>query len=100
MNDQVKRYDPAEVLTDRWEMGGMDEVADGDYVRWDDYDVLHAEVEALQFELKELFKAAEFFHDVVYTLGKTGKRKADIHSADQWATHIATIARAKGGKDL
>jgi len=44
---EVKRYWPAEVLTDRWEMGSMDEAADGGYVEWDDYEDLLAKYSAM-----------------------------------------------------
>lgn len=53
LSKEVKRYDPSEVLTDRWEMGSMDESDNGDYVRWEDYTTLK---EALEFACKSLTK--------------------------------------------
>ena len=54
--ESVERYDPSEVLTDRWEMGSMDKTANGDYVSHEDYlDLLEAfkelRKEKLEFSL-------------------------------------------------
>lgn len=38
--DNVDRYYPSEVLTDRWEMGSMDKHESGDYVSYEDYQEL------------------------------------------------------------
>lgn len=44
---KVKRYYPSEVLTDRWEMGSMDEHKHGQYVEWDDYEELLLKLETM-----------------------------------------------------
>ncbi|SFB46328.1 hypothetical protein [Azotobacter beijerinckii] len=43
---EVKRYDPEEVLTDRWERAGMEELPDGNYVEYDDFEALQQELTA------------------------------------------------------
>ena len=54
--ENVIRYDPSEVLTDRWEMGSMDRSDDGNYV-------LHEDYERLLKAYQELAKDAGFIHD-------------------------------------
>ena len=34
--DNIKRFDPCEILTDRWEMAHMEEKEDGDYILYED----------------------------------------------------------------
>lgn len=54
---EVKRYEPEEVLKDRWERAGMDEVEGGDYVHWDDYAALEAELAKLEAGMPRLMQA-------------------------------------------
>jgi hypothetical protein len=54
VSEQIERFDPSEVLTDRWEMGSMESADDGDYVRWEDYDQLAADNKRLREALKSL----------------------------------------------
>ena len=44
-NPAIVRYDPAQVLTDRWEMGSMSESDSGDYVKLEDHQARIAELE-------------------------------------------------------
>jgi len=44
-NPAIVRYDPAQVLTDRWEMGSMSESDSGDYVKLEDHQARIAKLE-------------------------------------------------------
>jgi len=54
--DNVDRYYPSEVLTDRWEMGSMDKHESGDYVSYEDYQELLEEYNDLLYRMEELDK--------------------------------------------
>lgn len=50
----IDRYDPTEVLTDRWERADMDKEVNGDYVYYEDYKELLDVYEELKFRMDSL----------------------------------------------
>ncbi len=58
MTETIKRYWPAEVLTDRWEMGHMEQAEDGDYVLYEDYQELENKLKEKDKIIAEYRKVA------------------------------------------